>query len=225
MFKFIPFLLCLFPFSAYANTMTFNDYYLSYGSIGSSYEEDGITAQSNNGSGYSSDSGYSVFYDSDFYALEGNQNIQLWPYGSTSSAGFVAFTMEKNFNAVSVDLANTFDDFHCRGLDTEHCAPDGPFYTPFDPMFIKGFNEGNLVADVSFAQNTAINYVFGPEFSNLDRLVIGLRGHPYDACGDECLSGTIDNVSLSAVPIPAALPLFGAGLLALGLFRKFKKSS
>ncbi|MBO0334937.1 VPLPA-CTERM sorting domain-containing protein [Sneathiella sp. CAU 1612] len=39
---------------------------------------------------------------------------------------------------------------------------------------------------------------------------------------DHTRSGTY---SISAVPLPAALPLFGAGLLAFGLFRKFKKSA
>jgi len=210
MLKILTFVLCLLPFAASANVMTFS------GTINPSgpYIEDGIAAS-----------------PTDFKAL-GHYNrpgsvyiMDSWGYTQT-----ISFEMDRRFNATSFQY-----DF--VGLKYGYYAPVTYEFTPvyYENLGVFGFRDGVEVASHEF--NTGIGftqYNFDEAFSNLDSLIIsvlypegyggpttGLRCDPID--GDICSYGHLDNVTLSPVPLPAALPLFGAALIGFAALRRFKR--
>lgn len=132
----------------------------------------------------------------------------------TSFAQFLTFTTGRRFNAVQFDIFP---------LGTDFCADggSGACNDPYDNVSVQGFRGGAVVAeDIFFGGENLNTYVFGADYSNLDQLVIGAL-LPNAALGGFCIDApcghfSIDNVELSAVPLPAALPLFSAALGLLG---------
>ena len=57
------------------------------------------------------------------------------------------------------------------------------------------------------------SFTLGPEWTGLDSVTFSFNGQP-------AFGSWIDNVTLTAVPIPAAVWLFGSGLGILGWFRR-----
>ncbi len=186
----------LFSFSANASTMTFNN----FGSPSNTYSEDGINADGN---------GAWVFE-----LNGGDQRAHIDDRGTSYSSG-ITFTMGARFDAQAFDVT----PIALNGGDQ------------YDNIEIIGYRNGFEVASVTSA--TEINpfhYIFTPGiFTNLDSLYIGslLPAIPVNGCddiGQPCSHFDIDNVelALTVVPLPATAWVFGAGLLGLAGFRKFK---
>jgi len=72
---------------------------------------------------------------------------------------------------------------------------------------------GTVSTTLAITELAFSNYVFGSEWSGLERIEFG---------SPQAFSGVIDNINLSQVPIPAAFWLLGSGLGLLGWMRKRK---
>ncbi|MCR9212536.1 MAG: VPLPA-CTERM sorting domain-containing protein [Proteobacteria bacterium] len=117
----------------------------------------------------------------------------------------ISFTMEKRFNAISFDINGTF-----LGRD------------PFKNVRVDGIRDGGIVVSNLFSTADISTYFFNSLFIALDEVKVSALDGFYENC-PECGHFDIDNVELSPVPLPAALPLFGVALIGLGLMRKFKQ--
>ncbi|MEH6404706.1 MAG: hypothetical protein V7750_15115 [Sneathiella sp.] len=118
----------------------------------------------------------------------------------------VEFTMSSRFDALSFDLYG----YPTRVID------------PFNNVYVQGWRGGSLVASDEFWMGDFNTYLFGDLFSNLDKLIIGVQlPVPFSKCFFEapCTHFNIDNVTLTAVPLPASFPIFFAGLALLGWVR------
>ena len=71
---------------------------------------------------------------------------------------------------------------------------------------------GTIAVDLTLDQNV-LSYEFDPAWSNLDQVVFGT------ASGSLFFHG-VDNITVSAVPVPAAAWLFGSALAGLGWIRR-----
>ena len=79
--------------------------------------------------------------------------------------------------------------------------------------------EQGAVSGKGGSANNWINYTF------LVTALTGTNSLTFSAFGtDDSLGGNIDNVSLSAVPLPAAAWLFGSALLGFGAVRRKQKA-
>ena len=181
---------------ANAAVMTFKDIQF-VGPSNGDYQEAGITASSSGWLGFFGTPGTATLDDS-----------------GTSNAQFISFTTGGRFSAFQFDILP---------LSTAFCAVGGSGLCddPYDNVSVRGFLNGALVAeDTFFAGENPSTYLFGADYANLDQLVIGAL-LPSAALGGFCIGAPcghfdIDNVALSPVPLPAALPLFSAALGFLG---------
>lgn len=197
----------LWTSSAYANLMSFDGL---PGHSNSVWIEDGISASVSGG-------------DLAYYAVPGQAHLDDLgtPFGSR-----VGFTMSSRFNANSFDL---------RPIAFEYFLDIDGNVNPieYSNVSLFGLRGGLVVAsDVFNMRGVDYLYNFSSAFSNLDELVVkilspymgpvdlgaGIFGNYF--CNAPCSHFDIDNVSLSAVPLPPAFPLFVAALGILALIRK-----
>ena len=93
-----------------------------------------------------------------------------------------------------------------------------PCADPYDNVLVQGYRNGALVAEDQFyAGDNPNTHLFSAQFLDLDLLVIGALLPNFPVVGGDCIDFpcghfNIDNVELSAVPLPAALPLYSAAL-------------
>ena len=181
---------------ASAAVMTFKDL-LEASPFNGDYLEAGITASSVGDLGFFNTPGAAHLDDS-----------------GTSIAQSISFTTGGRFNAIQFDILPLGTDFCAEG-------GSGACDDPYDNVSVRGFRDGALVAeDTFFGGENPSTYLFSADYTNLDQLVIGAL-LPSAALGGFCIDVpcghfNIDNVELSAVPLPAALPLFSAALGLLG---------
>jgi len=210
MVRILAFILFMLPFTAFANVMTFVG--LTGNSISTApYSEDGILAEVDGYGGLA------------YHGHSGTAHMD--DYGTTPFTDSIAFSMEGRFDAVSFDyIPGSWGYYHVF----EDGSIEGAKYLNAE---LVGERNGSTVATTLFQMNDVdTTYHFGSAFENLDSLTISLLS---PLLGDDGEGGeygsmapashwSIDNVTLSAVPLPAALPLFGAALVGLGLLRRFK---
>ena len=133
------------------------------------------------------------------------------------------FTTGGMFSATSFDILPTGNEY-CSGLQLSGCGD------PFENVEIEGYLGSDLIASVAmFMGTTASTYLFGPEFSAIDRLIISTV-RPEIVVGGNCFAApcahfSIDNVTLSPVPLPASAWLLMTGLAGLFLRAKLRRSS
>jgi hypothetical protein len=187
--------------SAHAATMTFNE--LPQDPSNFVWVEDGITATSERwGLGTHGPAGTSHLDDSGA------------PFPRS-----ITFTMPGlSFDAAGVDIFGARTAY-CANAEETACGD------PYNNVLWQGFRDGALVAEASFYALDYSHFTFGSAFKDIDALFVramhpgslGLPGYCSDA---PCGHFSIDNVSLapSAVPIPAAFPLFASALGLGGLF-------
>jgi hypothetical protein len=73
----------------------------------------------------------------------------------------------------------------------------------------------------TLALNTSSPLFVGLNWTDIDTVTLSSTGGTDHGFSDPSIHGTqvvLDNLQVSAAPLPAALPIFGAGLLALGAF-------
>ncbi|USG61470.1 VPLPA-CTERM sorting domain-containing protein [Sneathiella marina] len=212
MIRILAFILCMLPFGASAaSVMTFTDLGYEFGGT-PTYVEDGITATT---------SGLAL-------GSHHNPGTAHMDDRATAFASEIVFTMAGRFDAYSFDF---FPILGGAGLYKCDIGPSNCNTIEYQDVKLSGERDGIAVATTLFSSGDLPNtYELGSAFSNLDKFTISLLSAIEGEIGDKyfgCLSITcthwdIDNVTLSAVPLPAALPLFGAGLLVLGLVRRFR---
>lgn len=192
---------------ASAATMTFDNFDASDNS-GYPYVENGITATGGGMGG----------------ALFGG-SIHLDDMG-TQYGSFISFTMPKPFRAISFQMLGFSFDYRL-------CGPDGCVPQTYDNFLIEGFRGGeSIVSQWLNASTIAFGQVIylPKNFTGLTSFRLSIpypqtlngigvpEGYRVD-CGYPCSHGTIDNVTLAPVPVPAGLPLVGSGLAILSFLR------
>jgi hypothetical protein len=83
--------------------------------------------------------------------------------------------------------------------------------TGFDPIGITGYLEGGGTVQILHVPNALETVTFGTEWNNLEKV---------EFSGTNGLGSVMDNLVVEAVPIPAAVWLFGSGLGLLGWMRR-----
>lgn len=134
-----------------------------------------------------------------------------WNYGAVSGD----FTLLNNYGGTGVITEETGADFVFSGLYAKKwaTAPDSGG-TTFLAGTLEGYNNGILVWSVDTALNGDFQF-FGAQSASIDELRLNMGYH-----------FLVDNLMInevSAVPVPAAVWLFGTGLLGLvGVARRRK---
>lgn len=185
----IGFGLALSVSPAHANVVTFTG--IPFLTLSSTWSEDGITAVGNGELG--------------FFGIPDSEHMDD---GGTGYPSSMTFSMTTPFNADSFDMIPV-GNFYCPN---NVCSP-------FDNVVVQGFLGASLVASDTFWMGNSLNtYVFSSAFTDLTSLKISIVFPPdFDSChfNDPCTHMNIDNVALTPVPLPAALPLFASGLAGL----------
>jgi hypothetical protein len=83
--------------------------------------------------------------------------------------------------------------------------------TGFDPIGITGYLEGGGTVQILHVPNALETVIFGTEWNNLEKV---------EFSGTNGLGSVMDNLVVEAVPIPAAVWLFGSALAGLGWLRR-----
>lgn len=182
------------------------------GATATTYSEGNVTAQSVGG-------------DLAYHSVA--EKVHLTDYGTSFASG-ISFVMPIRFDALSFDIRG-FNNF-CIDLSCQ--APEA-----FNNVEVLGMRNGSVVAtEIFYSGTTEINHVLGGGFSNLDKLSISVllpQNLAASTCAffAPCSFFDIDNLALRPVnvaqaPLPAGLPLYGAGMLLLGYgVRRYKKKS
>jgi hypothetical protein len=197
---------------AHSATMTFDSLHLAtiieiQPEIGV-YVEDGITA-----------TGYGQYYEGHFRSHNVPNTASMTDF-TYPGPNYIEFTMSKPFNAVSIDIFPNTDAL-CSSWDFDH-AECG---IPFNNVEVTGGGASGGAYDTFYMGKEPWTYFFGPEFSNLDILIVAILypGLDLGVCTDNpCTSMAIGNVTLSPIPLPAPLLLFLTGLGALALLGRRK---
>ena len=176
-----------------AATMTFTGLSSSGGS-GGPFIEDGITAQGN------------IFGVGSFDTVD----TAHMDTGGAPFPSAITFTMDRAFHAVSFDIL-PLPSFLCSTASPTVCGLE------HDNVVVQGFDDGGLVASDSFWMGDSANtYLFSSAFRNLTSLRISIVLPPIDDtvfCADNpCSHMNIDNVTLTAVPLPPAFLLLVSGI-------------
>ncbi|GEM_PF-2478455 len=147
--------------------------------------------------------------------------------GGTGYASSISFVASGLFNAVQFDIDgvnNYCTDFSCTSAEA------------FDNVKVVGERDGIVVASSSFySEEYARTHIFGGDFVNLDRLTISVL-MPGNIINSTCMLQSpcsffdIDNLVLdyadvTTVPLPAGLPLYGAGIGILALMARRRKKA
>jgi hypothetical protein len=142
--------------------------------------------------------------------------------GSLVSKGF-SFESDNDFVLSDLSLTSNALNF-CPDCSLAFFSFDGSAFSlsSFDFTAVGSPDIGMLVTGTyqgggTVALNMPVNSVtqtfnFGSDWSNLDQVVISTSGTPF--------ANAIDNIVLTAVPIPAAVWLFGSALAGLGWMRR-----
>jgi len=172
------------------------------------YTEDGITVS---GDGL----------DLGFFNTPGRLHLDD---SGTSFTDLARFTTGDRFNAISfevVSFGTEFSVFPCNVGIGEICSPTDD--TPYDNVLVQGTRGGATVAEESFSSGpngSSSVHVLSGAFRDLDGLIItsiGPLAFPNGAfCGAPCGHFELDEVTLNAVPAPAALLLLSSGIFLLG---------
>jgi len=231
MSRFILFFVAFCSFSSVqAMTMTFDNLHEASPVGANSYSEAGITVSSLGDLGYSSEPGALHLDDS-----------------GSSIASSVTFTTGAIFDAVSFDIMGSgesslyYDLFNI--VDFSELSASNIAY---DNVLVEGYVGGNLVGEDRFYMNDESTYLFSSDFLGIDALVVRALLPDFSAienslmasfpdyivnrldCTDlPCAHFNIDNIelrSVSAVPLPASLPLFTCALLAYAYIGRLRKS-
>lgn len=177
------------------------------------YSESGVNAEVNNGA--------LAYYSSNV----GTVHLLDFVGAHTSS---ISFSMTGQFDAIGFDMFGF----------TRNCSAPCDGSEAFDNVKVSGYRDNLEVASSSFFSGFgSSSYLFEASFTDLDSLTIEmLLPVPYgdSACGmifhDFCSYINLDNLNLQAVevtqtPLPAGLPLYGAGLILLGYGIRRRKNS
>jgi hypothetical protein len=204
----VPLLAGLFAgATASASTMTFSGLPLPPTTPLTTYSENGITATGNS------------FID----AFGMPQSAHL-DDGGTGLASMIAFTLSGGglFNTVSFDLSSAGFNYHvCPDNTLQNCITQ-----TYANVQLTGYRNGSLVASTLFDMSLSNGLISpGSLFRNLDTFIIGFGPFPFEGtlangnvaeCTDTpCSHYDIDNVTLSAVPLPAAGGLMLAALAGI----------
>ncbi|MEH6474466.1 MAG: VPLPA-CTERM sorting domain-containing protein [Sneathiella sp.] len=209
MIRILAFIICMLPFTASASVMTFDGIPTSIG-IGTPYVEDGITATPSGSIGY-----------------HGSPDMAHMDDTGTGFPEEITFSMAGAFDAVSFDYDPHRWAYYFYPQDTKIEE-----VLPYVNVALTGERNGSVIATTKFQMNdTDSTFLFSSAFENIDRLTIALlkpellgsADNGYYDCSYPCSHWNIDNVTLSAVPLPASLPLFGAALIGFAALRRFKR--
>jgi hypothetical protein len=196
---------------AHSATMTFDGIPDggSAGPDGHVWAEDGITAVGND-----------IYFGISSWDVPGAAHMTDVHYGWPDT---ITFSMSHLFSPVSFDIM-PLHNYFCLDWDYNGCG------IAFNNVGLTGMRDGSTIAEDSFYMGTEPwTYFFGAEFSDLDTLIIAILlpgpDAPTGTCTNApCTSMSIDNVSLSPVPLPAPLLLFLTGLGALALLGRAGKA-
>lgn len=190
------------PQTALANTMTFDSLEDGAGpGTLQPYIEDGISATASGGT-----LGYMV-----------PGSLHLDDSG-TPFANRVSFTMAGLFDFISLDLLGLGSSYEIDGI-----------LSAYDNVLFEGFRGGLQVATLLFSTGTInpetfviTNASLGGGFVGLDEFrITNLQPTLIDdthQCRDQpCGHVSVDNLTLSPVPVPAALPMLLGGIGLLGV--------
>lgn len=192
-----------------ANTMDFTGLNGGIHTYYTTYSENGITAE---GQGFFSP----------FAASMPDDSIHLDARG-TAYPTSVSFSMDRPFDAISFDYL-AFPNMYRECVDTgqsKSCRTIG-----YQNMEVTGLRSGVEVASLLLETNEFdTTQLLDSTFKNLDSLRISLlspflgqvgNAYPiYTYQCDECSHLNLDSITLTPVPLPAALPMFAVGLIAL----------
>lgn len=137
--------------------------------------------------------------------------------GGTNCPHRVEFTMATPFDAVSVDILPVGSNYCADPATCDHSGD------PYENVLWEGLIGGTVVASHQFFMGTADStYAFGSAFSGLD--VLRVTALAADAarlggvCTDaHCAQFEIDNLNLSAIPLPGAAWLLASAIGALAV--------
>ncbi|MCG8492842.1 MAG: VPLPA-CTERM sorting domain-containing protein [Sneathiellales bacterium] len=93
-------------------------------------------------------------------------------------------------------------------------------YDPGDSVTAMGYLNGNLVNSLTLSNETSLDI---SSWGLLDRLFLAYEGTIPGQLGYGYVYSDFEFTSISVVPLPAALPLFGAALLGLGFISRRKR--
>jgi hypothetical protein len=129
-----------------------------------------------------------------------------WYYGANSGR----FALINNEGGVGTIIESSTTDFTFGGLwaKSSRTAPDsGGTDTLFGTL--SGYRDGNLIWEIATGLNGSYEY-YGAQAGLIDKLELGFGNY-----------FLVDDLELTAVPVPAAAWLFSTGLIALfGIARR-----
>jgi hypothetical protein len=163
------------------------------------------------GNSQSISSGYNGFNWSNFFALNTTlQGVNGYSNGvvSPNNVAFNAFG-----NPASFSSANTADNFTLNSFYLTAAWNNGL------NVLIQGFDDGNVVNSINLVVSTLSPTLFTLNWTGIDRILLTTSGGTnvgYGGSGTHfAMDNLVVNASVSAVPVPAALPLLATGLGAL----------
>lgn len=221
----LPIAIVGFSHTASALTLTFDEDFVSHGTIiNSQYQDLGVDIRALN---LSNGPNLAVAYDTTSRAAN---NISNRDPDLTGNWG--------NGNALIIQENSDCNSLTCYRPDDEGSRPAGSIFFDFDTV-ISGFSfdfidieqpelngaevryldsNASVIGSISFADLAGA--VFGNNSYNSSEYIrlngLGVTSLEFDLGG----SGALDNISVSTVPIPASFSIFALGLAGLQLFRR-----
>jgi len=217
MLRILAFVLCMLPFTASANVMTF-DNLKRQPEYRYSYEEDGIRA-------------FVPTKQSSFEDSYGRIAISDDAVGGTQYVNF-EFISGSRFSVRSLDIRANINSFFCKKNGADCGSGDWSFFK------FTGYRDGEAVVQKHSGpgENVSITPDFFDDFKKLDLFTIvglspwgeGIDPGPdalYTCRAEPCFFGELDNVRLSPVPLPAGLPLFAGALGLMMVLKRYRGRS